>query len=261
MSSTDLVKAADLDLPVLQTGAQAALHALQENLGGETLTAGDLDRVKVPSGGGTKWEVPVLGDTEHRASLDGVIVFQRLTRAYWTNPNPTEGTPPDCSSPDATIGYGTPGDALRAESKGCAECPMSAFGSAPGDKQGQACKLTREVYLLTTESDPLPVLLNVPPTSLGPVRKFLVDLAKRGQSYYSHRVQLTLDEAVNAGGQKYAKVKIRSLGQLDDQALTAVREYAAATEGVFARRPPATATTTAPDGDAGGGQQPLDTEF
>lgn len=245
-TSTELVKTSDLNLPVLATGAEQALMALQANLGGEKLTAGDLDRVKVPSGDGpNKWLVPDgLGDVDLKQTIAGVIVFQRLVRAYWSNPTPSEGTPPDCSSPDSILGYGMPGDALRAEGKGCEECPMSVFGSAharPGEDagRGQACKQSRELYLLTPESDPLPMLLNVPPTSLAPVRSFLVALAKKGQPYYAHLVELTLVEATNVGGQKYAKVKIASKGRLDDDALKGVEDYSRATEGLFARRAPA----------------------
>jgi hypothetical protein len=119
---------------------------IADNLGGEQLTEFDLARVKVPSGGGTTWEVPTLGGLEPTKALTGVLVHFKRTRAYWA-PDADSGTPPQCRSegPDLTaVGTGDPGGP-------CITCPNAEFGTAVDDSgrpaPGQACN-SKEIWFL-----------------------------------------------------------------------------------------------------------------
>lgn len=227
--SSELVKASDFGLVALDQDSEVA-ELMAEALAGESLGLGDLERVKWPTGGDTSFKRVVLGNTEHVESIEGVIVHQRMSRSYWVDPEPKEGQAPDCTSPDAEWGYGSPGDALRAQEppKGCAVCPMAAFGSAKGPggvaKPGQACKLSRDFFFITPGAA-LPLLVSIPPGSLGQAKGYVVELASFGIRYYGVVSKLSLIKATNKTGQAYAEARMSMVGKLDDGSKEAVAKY------------------------------------
>jgi hypothetical protein len=176
---------------------------IADNLGGEQLTEFDLARVKVPSGGGTTWEVPTLGGLEPTKALTGVLVHFKRTRAYWA-PDADSGTPPQCRSegPDLTaVGTGDPGGP-------CITCPHAEFGTAVDDSgrpaPGQACN-SKEIWFLLREGDYLPIVLALPATSLkaaGAYRKRT--LGGVGIRYSSVVTSISLTATKNAKGDSYA---------------------------------------------------------
>ena len=79
---------------------------IAENLG-DGITANDLDRVKIPSGGGLAFEVPTLEGGEMEKSIEGVIVHHQDQNAYWSSPIESGShMPPDCASRDGKYGDG-----------------------------------------------------------------------------------------------------------------------------------------------------------
>ena len=59
------------------------LEVMRENVGAGGLTVFDLDRIKIPTGGGTMWTVPTLeGDTASK-DVTGIVVAWREPRAFW----------------------------------------------------------------------------------------------------------------------------------------------------------------------------------
>lgn len=194
---------------VLQPAAAPASYALLEfnpgeirdiirdNIGAGGFQVSDLPRIKVPTGGATQWEVPTLdGEPEYQKAIEGVIVLHRDTRAYWLKQESTDGSPPDCSSPDGFEGQGNPGG-------DCTRCPLAQFGS--GRDGRQACKAMRQLFIIRP-SDILPVVLNVPPGSLKTFRRYLTALISSRTSVYSVVTRLTLHREKSGAGQEFAQI-------------------------------------------------------
>lgn len=228
---TDLIKPDELGIVALAPGGESQ-ELLKEALGGEPLALGDFPRIKWPTGGGLKFERTVLGNTEYVDAVTGVIVHQGMSRSYWKSPDPVEGTPPDCISPDAEFGYGEPGDKLRAQTPalGCGDCPMSKFGSAPPGRDGsesnaQACKLMRDVFVLVQGGGILPVAISIPPGSLKKGKGYFVELAEFGIRYYTVLTTLSLEKATAANGTAYAQARFKMAGRLDDGTVEQVAAY------------------------------------
>lgn len=255
---TEIIKAAELGITALSGGSEA-IELLQEALAGEALTLGDMERIKWPTGGTTKFERTVLGNSEMVDAIEGVIVHQGMSRAFWTDPNPTEGTPPDCKSPDAKFGYGSPGDELRAQTppQGCDVCPNGQFGSSknPNSPNAQACKLTRDFFMLAKGGGMLPLLVSIPPASLAGGKGYIVELASHGIRYYTVVTRLTLTKEKSKAGQAFAKAELSMVGHLDDESSAGVAEYRELMAPAFRRVVPAAAggdavdTTAADDTD------------
>lgn len=223
---------ASTDLATIEPGGYLALNhtpkevgeIIADNLGGEQLTEFDLARVKVPSGGGTTWEVPTLGGLEPTKTLTGVLVHFKRTRAYWA-PDADSGTPPQCRSegPDLTaIGVGDPGGP-------CISCPYAQYGTAIDDKgnpaPGQACN-SKEIWFLLREGDYLPIVLPLPATSLkaaGAYRKRT--LGGVGIRYSSVVTSITLAATKNAKGDSYAVIAPTVAGVLSPEEAERAKAY------------------------------------
>lgn len=176
---------------------------LRDNIGPHGFDEFDLDRVKMPAGGGLAFEVPTLGGVESQKEIVGVIIGHGDRRAYWSKPyGEGESVPPDCSSLDAFVGNGNPGG-------NCAKCPMAAFGSKikPGGAKGrgQACN-QRKLLFIIRPTDMLPLVISCAPTSLDSVKKYMLRLASAGKPAYSVITKFTLTQEKNADGIKYSSV-------------------------------------------------------
>lgn len=236
---TDVVPFADYSLAKRDTSE--LMETIRENIGGGAITAFDLDRVKIPTGGGKLWSIPSIdGDPEDTRTIDGVIVYHREPRAFWKTAFASSGggTPPDCSSQFGDFGVGEYGVGSVAHPSGdCKTCPMAEWGSAPlrdgQDKsRGQWCKQMKLTFVLRDDAL-LPLALFLPPTSLVPMRKYLLGLASHGQHYSSVVTRFTLDGATSDGGIDYSVVKPTRLESLDDASAARVREYSAAIRDVL----------------------------
>lgn len=111
------------------------------------------DRIKIPSGGTTAFEVP--GDSEDDVEMvkeiNGVILYNHPAFSYYTEKYTGGNNPPDCGSFDGVVGHGTPGG-------DCTKCPYNQFGS--GDGESKACKNRRMLYILQ-EGELFPQVLSV----------------------------------------------------------------------------------------------------
>ena len=83
------------------------------------------DRVKLPAGGGTAFEIPSADgeDSEMAKDITGVIVYNHP--AYYHDKYNGGSNPPDCGSFDGVSGIGNPGGS-------CQNCPYNKFGSGDG---------------------------------------------------------------------------------------------------------------------------------
>lgn len=216
MSKNELVAVSSYQ--IMETEIEDVLESLQANIGDSQLTAFDLDRVKVPSGGSTAWEVPTLNGEEMKKELVGIPVYWKDVRAYWEKDLDESGggTPPDCQSDDGKTGVGMPGGV-------CAKCPLAEFGSASKGK-GQACKQMKILFILR-EEDLLPIAIPLPPTSLGPMKKFFVRLTSKAIPYYGALIGLSLEKDKNDAGIEYAKVVPSFKEKLSAEQKEIVKKY------------------------------------
>jgi len=196
---------------------------IRDTLEGESLHAHDLDRVKVPSGGSTTWEVPSLDGEVSMKVIEGVIVSRATRRAYWSNPEPTDEAP-QCSSEDGVEGVGDPGGP-------CTECPFNEWGSSPKGA-GKACKETRQLFVVQPDSL-IPIVVTVPPASLANVKAYLLRLLRAQIKGTDVITKISLEKVNNKQGTPYARVLLAAGERLDPEASARMRAYAAAMEPAF----------------------------
>lgn len=213
--------------PVLfsQDGEGSVAEIIADNFGDEGFSPADLDRVTVPAGGGTSWEIP---DEDPTRVIEGVIVHKQPTRSFWFKKRGEDGEddgPPDCYSDDAKVGLGAFGPGSEANPSGeCASCPMNVFGSSDtGSGNGKACKEQMQLFLLQQDAV-LPVQLSLPPTSLRPFKKYMTRLAGKGKSYMAVVTKFSL-VVTKGGGQTYSVVDPARGADLKPEESMAARGY------------------------------------
>lgn len=204
----------------------AIRDAMAENLAGEDVSAFDLPRVKVPAGGTTTFTVPTLDGEADMKELVGIIAFVQPGRSWWqvSMEESGGGSAPDCSSADGMTGSKF-GD--------CASCEKNQFGSARKGS-GKDCKETRSVFLLQPDGA-LPTVVSVPPSSLKPLKSYLMRLTSAGVPLNAVVTRITLVKTKNAQGVAYAEMAFSVAGKLSPQQKQHVAAYAAALRDSFTK--------------------------
>ena len=169
---------------------------LNEELAGLTVS---FDRIKIPSGGGTVFEIP--GDDpdepETVKEFSAVILYQHALNAYYKNEYTGGSNPPDCGSYDGFVGDGTPGGQ-------CRSCPLNQYGS--GKNGAKACKNRRRLYLLR-EGDVFPMMLSLPTGSLKGFTRYLTRVVTRYGSSNAVVTRFTLKKASSTAGIGYSQAQ------------------------------------------------------
>lgn len=202
------------------------MEIMEANIGG-TLSQFDLDRISVPAGGGRQWIIPTLEGEEDSPVIDGIIVHWKEPRAYWETSFDESGggTPPDCNSQDGMLGQGKFGPGSDTNPSGrCDTCPMSQWGSDPKGGSGQACKQMRVLFMVGKE-DLLPMAVVAPPTSINPIKKFMLRLASRSIPYWGVVTRLELEQDSNKDGIRYSKIKPSVATRLSPEQAEQVHAY------------------------------------
>ena len=174
---------------------------LSENLGGQKLTGSDLERITVPSGGGTHWKIETLDGEKMHKTIEGVVIHFHDRRKMYEKGLDEEGSsgnaPPDCHSDDMLTGRGIPGGE-------CVKCPYAEFGS---DRKGvgQKCKTSRDLYIIRPD-ELLPIIVSAPITSIGPIKKLFLKLAGKSIKYKHVELSLALEETKNQAGIKFSRI-------------------------------------------------------
>ncbi len=167
---------------------------IRENLGGQTITPFSLDRITIPTGGATNWEIPDLMEgTISAKSFHGIILHFTHGRSFWAQ-GLDEGAspvPPDCVSDDLEFGHGDPGGP-------CISCPFNQWDSGHQGR-GKACKEKMMIFLLR-ENTYIPQVIQVPTMSIKVVKAFMLRLASEGIPYYSVVPEFTLKKTQQTGG-------------------------------------------------------------
>lgn len=197
-------------------GLGLTAEEIAEEMGGDLP---EFTRVKIPAGGAVAFEIP--GDDpeepEYRKELEGVIVWHHKANAYWSDGLDSSGNPPDCSSSDGISGEGLPGGL-------CEHCPHNQFGSGEGGR-GKACKNMFRLYLLL-ENGIFPIVLTLPPTSLGAWKTYRTSLIMKGQKVCNVLTKITLARK-ESNGNAYAAAVFKNAGELPEDFKKAAAEYRA----------------------------------
>jgi len=173
-----------------------ALEIISENLKNQQLSQAMFDVVKAPAGGVTAFSVPGLSGDEIQKDITGIILDYETPRAYWTTPDPVEGTPPTCFSRDSVISF--------PEGKPCARCPFNDFGSkGNGETKAKACKESVTIYMLRQDNI-MPIIVRVPVSSKLIFQRYMTRLV--GNMIPAHGVvtRITLEKATSKTGQPYS---------------------------------------------------------
>lgn len=170
-------------------GYQNFRVSLEEDCQGLDFT---LDRIKIPSGGNTNFELPGEDDNDTVSSKEvvGVILYNHPAYGYYREKYTGGNNPPDCGSFDGINGNGNPGGT-------CASCPYNQFGS--GDGQSKACKNRRYIYILQ-EGEILPLILSLPTGSLKEFTNYMKRQISKGRKPSQIVTKITLRKTTNSSG-------------------------------------------------------------
>jgi len=152
---------------------------------------------------------------EPRESFTGIIVFTKETNVYYKGRYKAGQTEqPDCFSPD-----GRKPSTPKPQHPDCKTCPHNQFGSAK-DSDGKACKNTRPVYFLV-EGGIIPKVLRIPPTSLGAVKQYMLNVAADFGSYMAVKTKVSIYK--KADDQTHWNMKFEPAGKVSEQEKTDVK--------------------------------------
>ena len=171
-----------------------ALDIIKENLKHQPLSFQLFDIVKSPSGGSTVFSVPGLTGEEAEKELLGIVLDYMTPRAYWSTPDPVEGTPPDCLSHDSI---------MSCDGKICARCPYNDYGSKDGETNAKACKESVLLFLLRQDNI-LPLLVRMPVTSKFRFLKYMTRLIGTMTPVTGVVTRITLEKATSKTGKPFA---------------------------------------------------------
>ena len=154
------------------------------------------DRIKIPAGGSTMFEIPGEGDeTESVKEFSAVILYHHPLFAYYKSKYTGGNNPPDCFSFDGIEGNGDPGGR-------CKNCPLNQWDS--GENGAKACKNRRRIFLLR-EGEIFPILLALPVCSLKEFTRYIKRLLSKGRKSNAVVTRFTLKKATNSTGVVYSQ--------------------------------------------------------
>ena len=171
-------------------------ETMEEELDGLSLV---LERIKVPSGGTTVFELPSEGSNEPETIRDftGVILYHHPVFAYYKDEYTGGKEPPDCGSFDGVNGEGDPGGA-------CIKCRFNQFGT--GVNGSKACQNRRLLYILR-EGEVFPIMLSLPTGSLKEFTRYIQRLLSKGLRPARVVTKFSLKKELNKKGAPYSQVQ------------------------------------------------------
>ena len=157
------------------------------------------DRIKIPAGGGTMFELPGENADETNAvkEFSAVILYHHPMYTFYSSKYNGSNNPPDCVSIDGVTGVGMPGGM-------CINCTNNKFGS--GENGSKACKNKHQMYLLR-ENEIFPVILSLPTSSNKEFSRYIKRLLSTGKKSDSVVTKFSLKKAVNKGGIAFSQVQ------------------------------------------------------
>lgn len=237
---------------------------LAESMDGIELTAQDLPRVRVPSGGGQFWTVIQDGEETPVKTLTGVLVLHKPQRVFWTNPEPS-GLAPECFSTDNIRpepgGLYAPGGERAAQNPSglCKNCPMSQPQSDLKGGRGMACKEQKLLFMIC-EGMTLPLVVVAPPSSLRSIKQYVISLVNSGTPWWGVKTTLELEKAQNSTGNEFARISPKAAGKLEPGEVKAVKDYNTYIKGLIEAAPAHVFADAGTDVEQGGGLDLGDSE-
>lgn len=157
------------------------------------------DRIKIPAGGGTMFELPGENVVEPDAvkEFSAVILYHHPMYTFYSSKYNGSNNLPDCLSIDGVTGIGMPGGM-------CINCTNNKFGS--GENGSKACKNKHQMYLLR-ENEIFPAILSLPTSSNKEFSKYIKRLLSKGKKSSDVVTKFSLKKAVNKTGISYSQVQ------------------------------------------------------
>jgi hypothetical protein len=214
-------------------------------------------------------ETPLMRNaSEPMTSIEAIIVrgSAAISKVYYEGAYaPDADAPPDCSSSNGIVPLDT---SPKKQSATCAACPKNAWGSKITDqgKKAKACADSRRLAVvplgdIDNEVFGGPMLLRIPPASLGELAAFDTQMRNMGYPLFGIGVRIAFD--INSEYQKLLYTPIRVLTEAEflkvqelrnDPRVERILEAedaplpgpAAAPAPVFEQAPPTPAPTPAP---------------
>lgn len=157
------------------------------------------DRIKIPAGGGTMFEMPSDNSDEANVvrEFSAVILYHHPMYTFYSSKYNGSNNPPDCLSVNRVTGIGTPGGM-------CINCTNNKFGS--GENGSKACKNKHQMYLLR-ENEIFPLILSLPTSSNKEFSKYIKRLLSKGKKSSNVVTKFSLKKAVNKTGISYSQVQ------------------------------------------------------
>ena len=212
------------------------VQTLMQNLAGETLTVRDLTKVTVPAQGYEVWSLPnpeKPNENQYPQTIEGVIVNVQTPRAWWPKSFEEMGrTPPECSSFDSINGFGSP-DGQPPAAHDCMTCVHNQWGTSSRGN-GKACREQRLLFLIRPE-DLLPIVIQVPVTSIEPWRKYVVNLSLGPQLPYWHAYTRLALTKVEGEGVPYSVIVPTLAGVVDHELRPKLDHYMQAINAILGR--------------------------
>lgn len=160
---------------------------------------GGFDRIKIPAGGATMYELPgdEADEPEAVKEFSAVILYHHPVLQYYKEKYTGGSNPPDCGSFDGITGEGEPGGA-------CTKCPLNQFGS--GENNAKACKSRRRIFLLR-EGELFPLILSLPTGSMREFSRYIKRLLSKGKKSNMVVTRFSLKKATNSSGIAYSQAQ------------------------------------------------------
>jgi hypothetical protein len=237
---------------VLKERLEEIRNLMLGNLGPGGLDEYKLPRINVPTGGSISFSLTDnWGNPQPASKFRCIIVRSHAARSYWKEAYGSGGSgrPPDCWSADTITGYGNPGGE-------CAKCPLAAFGSGrPIDgkaSRGQACRQTRQLWVVRKDMGIIPENLIVPPTSLRRYQDFGTRCLSAMTAVENVLLEVGLEAGKNSDGLNQAFLTFNIVAPLPPEALARLTEYRKILHLLIRKREDAIPqdAKTKPDGDA-----------
>ena len=164
------------------------------------------DRIKIPAGGGTMFELPSENEEEANAfrEFSAVILHHHPISTFYKDKYNGSKNSPDCMAIDGVTGVGTPGG-------NCITCENNKFGT--GENGSKACKNKHQIYLIR-ENEIFPVILLLPNSSIKAFSKYIKRLLSKGKKSSSVVTKFSLKKAVNRTGISFSQVQFLMLREL-----------------------------------------------
>ncbi len=177
----------------------------------------EFERIKIPAGGSTIFELPSGNPDEPDTvkEFSAVILYHHPMYIFYSSKYSGSSNPPDCLSVDGITGVGIPGGK-------CMNCSKNKFGS--GENGSKACKNKHQIYLLR-ENEIFPMVLSLPTSSNREFSRYIKRLLSRGKKSDSVVTKFSLKKAVNKTGISYSQVQFSVARELTNEETQLIKNY------------------------------------